>query len=401
MKTGWNMLGLSIAAGCAAVYTVIHMNVTSIFLLLFTGSLLLLAVAVKLLALNHVDIERIVQRAHFVEGESIRVRVHIRHVSYIPLFWMAVYERWENAVNGQEWVNRKLFFPLWRKNVSYAYELCHISRGIIDARSVEIVTGDLVGSMLKRKMVSTHDHVVVYPRPLDVKRLVWKAAGEGAKLLYRLLQPRDMMLQQIRDYRQGDSLRKIHWKSTAKTGSFKTKQEEDTRASKLMIVLDAAQHAYSQDRSHCFEEAVRAAAGLLQYAFQESMQVQLVSTDSRYSAAALEQGVGLHAGYEQLSRLQADGKRAISEVVHDLLPQAAGQLMIVLTPNAQDELLHVMKGAASRQAGVFLLSEFSVPTIDDRKNLRRISDAGIPCSVIPCRAASAEIPYIREAAEVG
>jgi len=61
----------------------------------------------------------------------------------------------------------------------------------------------------------------------------------------------------LRDYRPGDSMRQIHWKSWAKTGKPIVKELEDTSYKRYALVLDTLS---SGKFDECFEEAVSVAA---------------------------------------------------------------------------------------------------------------------------------------------
>ncbi|HLP90755.1 MAG TPA: DUF58 domain-containing protein [Nostocaceae cyanobacterium] len=63
----------------------------------------------------------------------------------------------------------------------------------------------------------------------------------------------------LRDYRPGDSLRKIHWKSWAKTGKPIVKEEQDEFFVRHALILDTFQ---DQKYSEILEEAISIAASL-------------------------------------------------------------------------------------------------------------------------------------------
>ncbi|HEU5222738.1 MAG TPA: DUF58 domain-containing protein [Candidatus Lumbricidophila sp.] len=74
------------------------------------------------------------------------------------------------------------------------------------------------------------------------------------------LTPSDIAFHALREYQAGDDRRHIHWRSSAKTGRFMVRQFEETRRSKLMVILDCASSGYAS--SDEFELAVSAAASI-------------------------------------------------------------------------------------------------------------------------------------------
>ena len=70
----------------------------------------------------------------------------------------------------------------------------------------------------------------------------------------RRLVDADMSFHAIREYAPGDSRRQIHWKSTAKTGRLMVRQYEESRRSRMAVVLGVAAAEYADDDE--FELAV-------------------------------------------------------------------------------------------------------------------------------------------------
>lgn len=87
----------------------------------------------------------------------------------------------------------------------------------------------------------------------------------------------DISFHAIREYQIGDQRRNIHWKSTAKTGKLMVRQFEETRRSRLAIVLslDEAEFATPDE----FELAVSVAGSLGARALRDSRDLALVASD--------------------------------------------------------------------------------------------------------------------------
>jgi hypothetical protein len=84
-----------------------------------------------------------------------------------------------------------------------------------------------------------------------------------------------MSFHAIREYAAGDSRRHIHWKSTAKTGRLMVRQYEESRRSRMAVVLGVADHEYADGDE--FELAVGAAASLGLSAVRDARDVAIVT----------------------------------------------------------------------------------------------------------------------------
>ena len=67
----------------------------------------------------------------------------------------------------------------------------------------------------------------------------WRSARNAWRNRLLLQQPSGFDLHSVRDYVEGDSLRKVHWPTTARRGHLMVKELEDSPRDELAVVLDA------------------------------------------------------------------------------------------------------------------------------------------------------------------
>ena len=91
----------------------------------------------------------------------------------------------------------------------------------------------------------------------------------------RRLVDADMSFHAIREYAPGDARRQIHWKSTAKTGRLMVRQYEESRRSRMAVVLSVAQAEYADADE--FELAVSCAASLGLRAVHDARELDIVT----------------------------------------------------------------------------------------------------------------------------
>jgi uncharacterized protein (DUF58 family) len=68
----------------------------------------------------------------------------------------------------------------------------------------------------------------------------------------------------VREYRPGDDLRRVHWRSTARLNRLVVREYDDEAARRVLIVLAGADHGSPPDSS--FEALVSASASVALYA---------------------------------------------------------------------------------------------------------------------------------------
>lgn len=246
------------------------------------------------------------------------------------------------------------------------YRLKPQRRGHFSFTRCEVHLPSPLGLWSARRLIDVSDATRVYP---DFARLY------GAQLLavdnwlnqlgVRQRQRRGLGLEfhQLREFREGDSLRQIDWKATARQRTPIAREYQDERDQQIMFMLDCGRRMRSQDAdlSH-FDHALNACLLLNYVALRQGDAVGLCTfacDQPRYLAPVKGSGqlnLLLNAVYDlDTSRRTADYQAAASQL---LARQKRRSLVIVVT-NLRDEddeeLLSAVK-RLSRQHRVLVAS---------------------------------------------
>ncbi|MCH6232035.1 DUF58 domain-containing protein [Microbacterium sp. CFH 31415] len=167
--------------------------------------------------------------------------------------------------------------PLLRPGhtVSQPLDIPGLRRGIVTVGPATTVRSDPIGLLRREHAFEDVHDVYVHPRTTSLPST---SAGlirdlEGSPT--RRLVDSDMSFHAIREYAPGDSRRQIHWKSTAKTGRLMVRQYEESRRSRMAVVLGVAEHEYADPDE--FELAVSCAASLGLRAVRDARDVEIVT----------------------------------------------------------------------------------------------------------------------------
>ena len=224
------------------------------------------------------------------------------------------------------------------------YRLRPLRRGHFSFSRCEIQLPSPFGMWSARRFVEVEDATRVYP---DFARLY------GAQLLgvdnwlsqlgVRQHQRRGLGLEfhQLREFREGDSLRQIDWKATARQRTPIARQYQDDRDQQIVFMLDCGRRMRSQDGelSH-FDHALNACLLLSYVALRQGDAVGLCTFAGdapRYLApvkGSSQLNLLLNAVYDlDTTRRTADYQAAASQL---LARQKRRALVIVIT-NLRDE----------------------------------------------------------------
>lgn len=172
-------------------------------------------------------------------------------------------------------------------------ELPALPRGVHAVRRCLVSSSYPLGVMRARRVVPGPRELVVYPQP---SALV--TARSGSRALAELLGSNaagagDLQPSSLRDHRDGDELRSVHWRATARRGSLVVREWEGGGGEGLEVVLDRRAEP----------EALEAALELL------SALAQLARTNKELLALTSQ---GLQATYGDGHRPWSDALRYLA-----------------------------------------------------------------------------------------
>ncbi|WP_308209114.1 DUF58 domain-containing protein [Microbacterium sp. zg.B48] len=167
--------------------------------------------------------------------------------------------------------------PLLRPGhaVSQPLQIPAVRRGIVTVGPATTVRTDPLGLLRREHAFRDIHELYVHPRTTSVPAasagLIRDLEGNPT----RRLVDADISFHAIREYVPGDSRRQIHWKSTAKTGQLMVRQYEESRRSRMAVVLSAAEAEFADADE--FELAVSCAASLGLRAVHDARDVDIVT----------------------------------------------------------------------------------------------------------------------------
>jgi uncharacterized protein (DUF58 family) len=147
-------------------------------------------------------------------------------------------------------------------------------RGIVPVGPVRTVRADPVGLVRRELLWTEGAELVVHPRTIGVPSTSTGLIRDLEGTPTRDLTSSDVAFHALREYQNGDERRYIHWKSTAKTGTFMVRQFEQTRRSHLVVALTLATGDYASEEE--FELAVSVAGSLGVRAIRDGRTVSVV-----------------------------------------------------------------------------------------------------------------------------
>lgn len=124
---------------------------------------------------------------------------------------------------------------------SFAYAVRPTERGVYSFGNLNIFASSPIGFLSKKYTFDENREVPVYPSFLQLRKYDLLAFSNrlmeyGIKKIRRI--GHTMEFEQIKDYVQGDDIRNINWKATAKKGQLMVNQYQDEKSQPVYSVID-------------------------------------------------------------------------------------------------------------------------------------------------------------------
>jgi uncharacterized protein (DUF58 family) len=219
--------------------------------------------------------------------------------------------------------------------------------------------------------------LVVYPRIVALDRLFSEGsahAQDGRRLLLR--RPTGYELHSVREYVEGESLRKVHWRSTARRGRLMVKELEDAPRDEVVVLLDG--HA---TRGEAFEVAVRAAGSILLAHVRRGRRCALVVNSAARESQAVTSESDWRRALELLAGAEANAQTPAFALLQADGGAAARALEVVIVTAAVDVPLadRLVQRTLSRRGAAVVHVDV---TREPAAQLLRLQAVGVPVAVV-------------------
>ena len=359
-------------------------------LLLVVGSLVLvLAIAARIwerFAFRSVSHTRSISRKRAFVGDTIEYSVSLDNDKVLPLIWVDIQDSFPEGLdligatmrgtglesNRQHTITTSL---LPYQKATWTYSLTCSERGYHRIGPVRLRTGDIFGFSSAETRYNQFDHLLVFPRVVDVEGLVFPPEHpmgdiRGTKPVYF---DTSRVVGQ-RDYQPRDPMKHIDWKATARARKLQTKVFEPVVSLNMLIVMNGStrEHSWQGSNRRLFERTVTVAASVASMAQRRGFTYGLVSNAvASYSGKWIHVPMGasssqLNMALEALAMAAPYVVAPLAEVVNsekNSLP--AGTTVILVTPSLNDSLLEDIAGIQNRGCRVLVL--YSGDGLPDRE----------------------------------
>lgn len=333
-STGWG-----VALGSLALVVVGRLlGIPELFYLGAGGIGLVVACAVRVSTVRlKVEVVRDLQppRVHAGTPSRVELRVRNRSGGRTPVLTL------RDPV-GKGRTARVVLAPLGGSDtVRAAYRLPTERRGLLTVGPMTIEVTDPFGLAATTSVGAGVAQLTVWPAVDDVEPLPHTVGDDplaGADTSNVSSQGDEFYA--LRPYVLGDDLRRVHWRSSARSDDLMVRQDEMPWQGRATVLLDSRRGAHS---AQSFERAVSASASVILACARRRFLVRLITTygdDSQFGAG----GTHVEGILERLATIELTDEGRLDHVLTSLRrPGSGGALVAMLGGRAHPDAASVLR----------------------------------------------------------
>lgn len=268
-------------------------------------------------------------------GDKLRVTYTLRNTGRLPKPWLEVH----NPSTLPGGLPGRAIGIGGRSERSWLVRVPLARRGHFRVEPLQIRTGDPFGFFEAAATVGQGVAVVVYPRiePLPFWRLPPAMIDGSNRAPVRTLQTTPLATT-VRPWAPGDSMNRIHWRSTARFGEIQVKEFdlEQTADAWIFVDLERGIQAGEGDES-TLEAGVRVAASVAEKALGENRAVGMTINAHRTTVLPADRGGRQRLKVLQLlAAVEADGRTPLAEALIATIGRLRRGMTAIIITSSQD-----------------------------------------------------------------
>lgn len=238
-------------------------------------------------------------------------------------------------------------------------------RGVYRLGPVILESGDPFGFFAQKRTLPVEGRMVVYPRIFDLIDFPILPVGSTAQLGLasgrRQSDSGDYFAN--REYQEGDALRTVHWRATARMNQLIVKQFEKLASSEVTLLLDLHPGSnLGKGSESVLEVGIRLIGSIAKHLMLSDVLVQFIAEGEESLHLPLGKGQEHLANcLEMLAMVSSNGKLTLAELITEYEDQIAPDTTLVVplldTDRAAIEALAALKKKSVDIVALVMLSQ--------------------------------------------
>jgi len=319
-----------------------------------------------------------------IKGDKVAFSLHIINRSFFILPYISI-RFWEAGVGviHQAEIKNIALQPFGKRE--FKFEYIYKYKGCFNIGVSEIEVQDFLGIF---KLVRRNKRpllITVYPRRIDIDSFALNTNYSFGDILNFIgIHEDTSTIKEINKYSYGDSLKKVHWKLTAKTNELMVKKYENYASASAVYIIDLKNNSFSKEDNAIIEDKhIETAIAVLKRLIYDCAYVNLVYTTEKITNIQCKSTSDFDNVYEILAKVKFDQNIKFKDIIYSQINQNINNSNIIIsTSNLDCELYETLSKTKLLGYGISLI-HISTKEISGKKEtgnesiLSLLSELGI------------------------
>lgn len=311
-------------------YTVIALPIVS-FMHIIMGYLLL-------------KFEQSLNSGSVMKGEKIKLKVSLINKGVFILPYVSIRLFSSRGAFMQQSVIKNISIQPFNKK-EYYFEHVYRYRGSYPMGVSLIEIQDFLGIFKLRRKIKKPIKLTVYPKIVNIQnmRLNTQYLPDQRSNLSSLYEDVSV-IDEINKYNYGDSLKKVHWKLTAKVNELMVKKYESSTGSNAIFIMDLSKNNFGLEKNVIIEDKhIEVVIAVLRSSIQSGTTVKLVYHDEEVWAIENKNLLDFENAYQALAKVKFNQKIDIQTIINSQITYGINKPeLLISTSNVNEEIYEIL-----------------------------------------------------------
>lgn len=306
-------------------------------------------------------------------GDRAQISTMVFNGSLLPAIYVEIKNEMIKNITGKDSPGNVIYLmPFDSKRVTENF-ICKY-RGRYNFGPVTVSISDVFGLFTWEIKVKLEGTFNVYPKVVKLSKFSTRSAQVFGTVTTKQNANEDYSsISDIRKYYPGDSLRKIHWKVSARKGLLYVKNYEMTGSAEAHVFLNLYKYDYSDIyRMDAEEKSVECAISVVYFMLREGVSTMLYANSKKQVYTGSRDLSGFKNFMEELINVKSDGEEPFEELL-ELRSRliSRGSTVILITCAVYDALINRI--IQLKEIGFDVILVYTVINDISEKHLKIIS----------------------------
>lgn len=330
-------------------------------------------------------------------GEEVKINYNIKNTSPFSIPYLEIKSNITKDLTGVD--SNPVLISLEKKASFYNNDTVNLKRrGFYELGDIEIKIIDVFKFYTFKKNISNNLSLLVYPEIISLSNFrIINSINSGEIFVEDLSFADKSTINSLRDFREGDSIKSIHWKLSAKKSSPIIKQYNKEGDTEIILFMDNHKDCFINDFDRRLEDkSVEAALSIIDYCLNQNIEISL-ETQVQKDLIKISGGSNsdLKPFLDCLAKFKGNGNLSFNNILMDKIDSLrSSSTIIIITTNLDKEMgslgmemrlknlnpIFIVIGDKTNKTGYLDLSiekrlreeEFNIFILDYEKNTKEI-----------------------------